>query len=420
MRTSLIRVGIALVIVFLLLDSARNFAAHQVPLAVVAVVAVPFVYLLLALGDAGFLLTGLAAGFRPEQWHIGPIVAIAQSRGWRLRYHWRWWLFSSTTTSFRLTPERLRWRHGALRASEPATQLAVGAIVIGSAFLLQEGPLLVLAAPSALALWDLVARESGSGGWSNGLWIERWLFQPPVAARRAAIGELSEASRRGIRPRDWDERWVMLAIDGPSWPDSKGYLTGLQFGYAAALDRGDIERAGALIDRVVASLHLVPENLRRAFRVEPAFYIARFRHNAALADAFLAHAGGPGVPIVAGDLERARTAADLAGGRLESALVACDAASVAIAGRQPAAGWDLLDRELLDALCEDVRRVFQPAEPFSDRDPARTPVLRLCPDGGAGETVSSSARTNVPQRRSGPSSWRGRRWPASRDARRPS
>lgn len=350
------RVGIVLVFVLLLLDSARNFAAHQVPRAVVAAAVVPFVYMLLALPDAGFLLTGLAAGFRPEQWHIGPMVAIAQPEGWQLRHHWRWWLASGTTTSFRLTPERLRWRHAALRASEPATLVAVGAIMIAAAVLLQEGSLFVLAAPCALALWDLVPRKSGNGRWSNGLWIGRWLFQPPVAARQVAVGELHEASRRGIRPKDWDDRWVALAIDGPWWPDSRGYLIGLQFGYAAALDRGDVEGAGALIDRLVAGLHLVPENLSRALRVEPAFYIARFRHDAALANAFLAHAGGPGVPIAAGDLERARAAADHASGRLESALVACEAASVAIAGRQPAAGWDLLDRQLLDALCEDVRR----------------------------------------------------------------
>jgi hypothetical protein len=360
MRRWRVPVALMLAIGVLIYWSVRNFAEHLVPLAVVEAVSVPFVYVVMVVHQSSFLLGGLALGFRLEQWQVGPLVILRTPEGWRLRHVWRWWLLlAGEGTTFTLTPERLRWRHATLVACQPAAVLTLGASLIVAAALLHEGPILILAAGAgAFLMWSLVPRKARDDGqWSVGLWLERWLFQPDVAARWIAVGELHAASQSRVRPRSWDERWVALAAGGPTRPDPIGCLAGLQYGYAAALDRGDVEQAGVLLDRLVANLEMVPENLRRALRIEPAFFAARFRHDAALAAQLLEQAGDPGSAIAAGDLERAHAAAHHAGGHQAAALAECEAAAAAMNSRPPT-GWGLLDRELLDALCEDVRRAL--------------------------------------------------------------
>jgi len=349
----------------LLYISARAYSEHLLPLAVVVVVGVPFLYVVLAVDQSGFLLGGLGLGFRPKQWNIGPLLAIRTPEGWRLRHVWQWWLLRGEMTSFELTPKCLRWRHATLKASEPTAALALGASLVGAAALLNQDAILVLAAEAAAyALWPLVPRRNRNDGrWSVGLWLWRWLFRPAIAARTIAIAELHAANQGEIRPRDWDNRWVALAADGETYPEAIECCVGLHYGYASALDRGEVDRAGALLDRIIANLGSVPENLRRPFWVEPAFYTARFRHHHTLATQLLELAADPSSAIATGDLQRARAATHYAGGRPAAALAECEAAYAAMNGSPPT-GWGLLDRDLLDALCEDVRRALSVDQPL--------------------------------------------------------
>src|SRR5262245_65070722 len=119
MRRWMLPVGLILTIGMIYV-SARAFAEHRVALAVVAAVSLPFVYLMTAVQESGFLLGGLTLGFRLEQWQIGPLVILRTTEGWRLRHEWRWWLFTGEGTSFTLTPQRLRRRHAILVACQPA------------------------------------------------------------------------------------------------------------------------------------------------------------------------------------------------------------------------------------------------------------------------------------------------------------
>jgi hypothetical protein len=318
MRRWWVPVGLILVTGWLAYDIVRALNDHLLSLAVIGVLTVPFVYLLNVVEQSGFLLAGLVMGFEPRQLNLGQLVATRTSTGWQLRNDWRWWLFAGERTSFALTPEHLRWRHGIMRTGAPAGLVAVGAALVVAKFSFQDGTILLLLVPTGfLVLWSLIPRKvNKSGRWSEGLWLWRWIFQPKVAARTIAIEALSAASGSGLRPRDWDERWVVLAAAGPRWPESHAHVVGLQFGYAAALDAGDVNRASALMDGVLAGLELLPENLRRLNRIEPAFFAARFRGDVALADVLLTQAAEPDSPISAGDLQRARAAAHYAAGRL--------------------------------------------------------------------------------------------------------
>jgi hypothetical protein len=134
---------------------------------------------------------------------------------------------------------------------------------------------------------------------------------------------------------------------------------GHKHGYAAALDLGHVERAEALIDRWLAGVDLVSERWRRAFRIEPAFFVARFRHDPVLAAQLLESAGyvADGART-SGDLERARAAVHFAAGRAEAALAECEAAT-SVMKHHPPTGWSMLDRELLDSLRDDARHALQ-------------------------------------------------------------
>jgi hypothetical protein len=311
--------------------------------------------------DGAFVLSGIALGYRVEAWNVGPVFISRAAGAWRPRHDWRWWIPVGGGPSLMASePDGLRWRMVAVIGCPLVASSLLGASMLSAGILLHDPRFLPLAAGAFVSVAvHMVPWTTRDGGWwSMGLWLWRSVARPEVAARRQAIHELRAQDLRGVRPRLWDGRWVAIATAGPARPDARWGLIGLEFAYAAALDRGDVELAGAMIDRRLANIGLAPGELRQLLLIEPAFFVARYRHDPELAAQLLEGTTDSGKPVRTAALERARAAAALAAGGPAAALAHCEAATAAM-DALPRTGWGQLDRELLDAVAEDARRALQ-------------------------------------------------------------
>jgi len=304
-----------------------------------------------AVHEFGHALAARAVGFDVAGVRVGPLLAVATPRGWRLRLVWEM-AVGGELMSVPARPEGLRARHTAMIAAGPAAHLLVAVAALTAAALTGALALWFSAATLGLgALANLVPARRGLGArWTDGRWLLAWLAQPERATQRVALGVLQRSSAMA-RPRDWSERWAQLAASGSRQPADTAQVAGCLLAYAHALDRGEVGAAGSLLARAFAARHLLPAGGRTSLALEEAFFTARFRGNAALASRLLEAALTRPDRARGVDVERARAALHLAAGRPADAAAACDRALAALESgwRQPD-GLAAFDRELLGAM----------------------------------------------------------------------
>lgn len=153
-----------------------------------------------------------------------------------------------------LAPPRtagLRWRLVAIYAAGPVAEIALYLAVFVVALAAGLGvtyPGLFLVA--GLARYFPHVREQGLAAFGDdGRWLRVCLNGGQAAERLCAETLLHGQARDGLRPRDWDSGAIACCttpLDG-----SSDELQGCLFGYYHALDRGDPDAAGSLLDRVV-------------------------------------------------------------------------------------------------------------------------------------------------------------------------
>jgi hypothetical protein len=316
--------------------------------------------LVLLLGTAGHelghALAARAVGFEVAGVRVGPIVALATPRGWRLKIVWET-AFGGELLSSPARPEGLRARHAAMIAAGPAAHLVLAAAALVAA--MATGALVLWLATATLglaAVANLVPGRPGrSGRWTDGRWLVAWLARPERATQRVALGVLQRAAS-SVRPRDWDDRWARLAATGPRQPADAAQVAGCLLAYAHALDRGETDRAGSLLTRAFAARHLLPPGGQASLALQSAFFIANFRGNAPLAERLLETVLTRPERARALDVERAQAALHLAVGRRADAAAACERALAALDStwHRPA-GLVTQDRELLEFMRERAR-----------------------------------------------------------------
>jgi len=309
-----------------------------------------------AVHELGHALAARAVGFDVAGVRVGPILALATQRGWRVRFVWEM-AVGGELLSVPARPDGLRPRHAAMIAAGPAAHLLAGAVAVAGAA--ATGALVLWFAAATLLLSALVnlvpSRPRLSGRWTDGRWLLAWLAQPDRATQRVALGVLQRAATSS-RPREWDEGWASLAASGPRQPADAAQVAGCLLAYAHALDRGETDRAGALLTRAFAARHLLPPGGRAALALQSAFFTACFRGNATLAARLLETGLERPQRARALDVDRARAALHLAAGRRTEAAAACDRALAALDTTwQRPAGLVTLDRELLEVMRERAR-----------------------------------------------------------------
>jgi hypothetical protein len=336
-----------------------------------------------AVHELGHAVAARAVGFEVAGLRVGPFLATATGRGWRLRVVWEM-AAGGEVLSVPAATDRLRLRHATMIAAGPAAHLLMAAAATAAAA--GTGALVLWFTAATLGLGALAnlapSRPRLNGRWTDGRWLLAWLTQPERAAQRVGLGVLQRLAAAGSRPREWDERWARLAASGPRQLGDQAQVAGCLLAYARALDLGQVDGASALLARAFAARHLLPSAARASLTLESAFFTARFRGDGPVA-ARLLEAGleRPGL-VRSADAERARAAVDLAAGRCAEAAAACDRALSALDGPlRRAAGLVALDREVLGTMLREARAASEASVSEAECPPARWPPVNRTPGG---------------------------------------
>ncbi len=195
--------------------------------------------------------------------------------------------------------------------SLPGGQQTVIAVVFLSIYILS---LVVF----GLNLLATLAPLLPSGIPSDGRFILELLRKSPYADRMCASIAIVNASRSGVRPRDWNDGLVKQTTQ-PS-DNTLAHLAGLLLAYYHALDRNEVDEAGRWIEQVIGGLPCVPPAFHANFLLDAVYFEALYRGDAVSARLHLSETK-EGFQIERATRARVEAAVLLAEGQLEAARV---------------------------------------------------------------------------------------------------
>ena len=321
---------------------------------------------LIVVHESGHLLAGLAVGFRPWLVIIGPLKIVREGATLRVRLNRS--LVPGLVRALPTDARDLRRRLAVYVSGGPLASLLLGVLCLGLAIVANR-----TAAPntarSQLNFWlGMIGLSSlvlflgtlirflaaalpfrSRGPRSDGAQLFDLFQGSPRAERRLLAMTLITAWQDGVRPRAWDAGSVerLLALCEGSQDDVGANVCG----YYYALDSGQSERAGRLLDLAVSQLQGYQVEFRPALMLEAAFFEARHRRNAAAARAWLEQArGGPAERCTR---SRAEAAILWAEGCYAEAAAQAEAGLAAIPQSAAHAGATL-EREWLNFILADL------------------------------------------------------------------
>jgi hypothetical protein len=270
------------------------------------IAALPLVYMLvIAVHEGGHVAGGLIARFRPLLCVVGPL-RIERTGGGSLRVgiNRSLALGGGLTVSAPVGLHDLRRRAILMVAGGPVVSLmfavqclafhvALSPLLLGSttaAARLTMALLLLVGAGSLLVGAVTLLPMRTGGFYSDGARLLRLMRTTADAEREVALLALAGLTLDGTRPRDWDPRLVQsgaaIRDDGPF------EVSGRQFAYAHALDRGDIDGAREHVEAALAGIRRLPAGSRPALLLSAATFFALYDGDADRARDLLRAAGG--------------------------------------------------------------------------------------------------------------------------------
>jgi hypothetical protein len=322
----------------------------------------------IAVHEAGHLLAGLAVGFRPWLVIIGPLKIVREGEALRVRLNRS--LVPGLVRALPTDARELRRRLAVYVSGGPLATLLLGLVCLGLAIVAGRAST-TIAPRGQMTFWSSVAGLcslvlflitiirflaaalpfQSSGLRSDGAQLLDLLWGRTRAERRLLAVTLGATWQNGVRPRAWDAGIVerLLALRDGTDDDVGANVCG----YYHALDSGQRERAGRLLDLAASQRQGYPAEFRLALLLEAAFFEARHRHNVAAARAWLEQAQG-------GHAERftrlrAEAAILWAEGRYAEAAVKAEAGLEAIP-RSAACGSAVLESEWLNSILAETRK----------------------------------------------------------------
>lgn len=314
----------------------------------IALLAAPAWLLVVLAHEAGHLLGGAAAGFRPQLLVAGPLKL--SWAGGRARVGLNRSLGYAGGLAAATPRDSRNLRRGMLLMvlGGPLGSLAVGAAALAGAQLaggLANALLLLLAAIGLMITLVTLAPLEAGGFSSDGARVLMLLRGGPEAERWCAMAVLAGAATAG-RLAEAEPDLVARATalrDGSSDAVGAAFLA---YGYHLA--RGEVGRAGAELDQAMAGLETLAPATRPMLLAEAAYFSARHRGDAAAARALLEQTRGS--PAVEAYTRRRAEAAVLrAEGRPDEARAAAEAGLEALA-RARIGELGALDAALLSEL----------------------------------------------------------------------
>jgi hypothetical protein len=332
------------------------------------------VYLVMALHELGHTMAGLSQRFRFVMWAVGPLWVSREGGRLRLRLNRNLSMWGGLAATVPQDGANIVKRFALVVAGGPATSLTVAAVAVVAwlAAPTDLGPLRLGLATTAVAstvIFLVTAQPFGAGGGfaSDGGRLLRLLRGGEPAAQEAAMLTLYSLALAGKRPREWPADVVVNAMtmrDGGPYEAAVCAMAAQHY-----LDRGESERAGELVDRVLAMWPGLHDLVRAGVAADAAFFVAFVRGDASRAAEILAEAKGP--LVERHRVLRAKAAVLLAQGDYSGALAAASEAREALA--RPFLEANDLDRELIDRVVE--RAEATPSIETAQRDPAPPATL---------------------------------------------
>ena len=320
--------------------------AGKIAMAAALVVSFP---LLVGVHELGHLLGGMAAGFRPLLFMVGPLRVEREGERFRARLSLKGAMFGGLAACVPTDTHDLRRRTLWLIAGGPLASFVAGVLLLGLRPLLDAPPvadvLLLATGAISLLIWMASIIPSTAGGfYSDGGRMIRLVRGGDDVEREVACLALIGLSMGGARPRDWGPELVARASAGEA--DTLFGVAGRMYAAVHEKDSGRMDAARAHLDVALASAEVLPVQARPGLMLQAAFFAARVDGDAARARGFLERGEG-GVMLQAhsrplveaaiawaeGDRARAAERLDVA----EAALVhASDAGSARMAADQMA------------------------------------------------------------------------------------
>ncbi len=271
--------------------------AGKMAMAAAAVIAFP---LLVGLHELGHLLGGIAVGFRPLLFMVGPLRIERDGERFRTKLSFKGAMFGGLAACAPTDTRDLRRRTLWLIAGGPLASVAGGAFFLGLRPLLSAPPvpdaLLLIAGLVSLLIAVIACIPGNAGGfYSDGARIVRLLRGGADVEREVAVIAIMGLSMGGARPRDWSPELVARASAGE--PDTIFGVAGRLYAYSHELDRGRVDAARAQLAAAMAASDLLPKQALPSMMLQAAHFAARADGDAARARELLERgAGGVMVP----------------------------------------------------------------------------------------------------------------------------
>lgn len=304
------------------------------PLVIIGTILI--IYLVLLTHELGHLLAGKLAGMRPFLLITGPLKIMATNRGLQVGLNTNLSLAGGLAACMPVGTHHLRRRLLLMAAGGPLASLFSGILMLLASRLLVEMTHWHLAFMvfgwTSLAIFVVTMIPTKTSGFmTDGAQILSLWRGGEDVQQRALITIIQAESMRGVRPRDYSPEILEHLLAVRTTPLSNA-LADL-IGYYYHLDRGEIDLAGASLEKALSVQEQLPEGIKQAFYLEYAFYLAAYQDDPLTARKYLQRSSG--ALAEKHSLLRSQAAVLLAEGR--------DGEAHAIAGQALAAGSRAFD-----------------------------------------------------------------------------
>jgi hypothetical protein len=252
--------------------------------------------------ELGHLVGGWLVGFRFMLFIVGPLKVIREGEGIKVRLNKDVSLYGGMAASVPMDDHDLPRRTAIVILGGPLTSLVLGALSLAlaawaNANIASESPWSALTLASVifgvtnLAIFTATMIPGKTSGFdTDGAQLLDVLRGGHRAERRWLTIALTTASLDGARPRDWNAAQMerLLSLRTGSAED----VMANYFGYFYALDQGEVQRAGELLDLCRQQVQGFPESARPMIFAEAAYFTARHQQDAAAARLLLEQAQG--------------------------------------------------------------------------------------------------------------------------------
>jgi hypothetical protein len=268
-------------------------------LAMAAVVVISFP-LFVGVHELGHLLGGMAVGFRPLLFMVGPLRVERTGDRFSTKLTFKGAMFGGLAACAPMDTRDLRRRTLWLIAGGPLASLVTGILFLTLRPLLDAPPLpdalLLVSGLVSLLIWMIASIPGTAGGfYSDGARIIRLLRGGPDVEREVAVIAIMGLSMGGARPREWSPELVARGAAGE--PDTIFGVAGRLYAHMYEVDHGRVEAARAQLQAVLAAIEILPKQSRAGLMLQAALFAARADRDAVRARELLEQSvGGVMVP----------------------------------------------------------------------------------------------------------------------------